>query len=144
MNSELRKQRVTVTAHASDDGRSVDLSRTFELVTRVSYEPSAEPSRLEVRAGESAKVAIRANRIAPFVGPITIRPSSDARWELPAVVEIAGGVDRAELKIAVPTTAKPGAYRIALPASARASKFDETVTGKPIEVVVAAPKGGGK
>jgi hypothetical protein len=140
VNSELRKQRVTVTAHASDRGRSVDLTRTFELVTRVSYEPSAEPTRLEIEAGDSAKVAIHANRIAPFEGPITIRPSSDARWSLPPLVEIAKGADRAELKIDVPTGTKPGVYRIALPARARVSKFDETVTGKPVEVVVAAPK----
>ena len=59
-------------------------------------------------------------------------------------MEIAKGADRAELKIVVPARTKPGAYRIALPATARVSKFDETVTGKPIEVVVAAPKGGGK
>jgi hypothetical protein len=144
VNSELRKQRVTVTAHANDGGRSVDLARTFDLVTRVSYEPSAEPSRLEVRAGETAKVAIHVNRIAPFLGPVSIRPSTDAQWELPPVVEIGKGLDRAELKIVVPATAKPGSYRIVLPASARVSKFDETVTGKPIEVVVAAPKGGEK
>jgi hypothetical protein len=142
VNSELRKQRVTVTAHASDGGRSVDLTRTFELVTRVSYEPSASPARLEVSPGDSARVAIQANRIAPFDGPITIRPSIDAGWSLPPVVEIARGADRAELKFDVPKKTKPGVYRIALTASARVSKFDETVTGKPIEVVVAASKGG--
>src|SRR6185437_14642339 len=62
VNSEIRKHRVTVTAHAVDDGRSVDLTRTFELQTRVSYEPSAEPARLEIPAGESATATIRANR----------------------------------------------------------------------------------
>src|SRR5262249_35214588 len=75
VNSELRKQRVTITAHANDGGRSVDLTRTFELTTRVSYEPSAEPSRVQIPAGKSARVAILPNRIAPFEGPITIRPS---------------------------------------------------------------------
>jgi hypothetical protein len=143
VNSELRKQRVTITAHANDGGRSVDLMRTFELTTRVSYEPSAEPSRVEIRAGESAKVAIRANRVAPFEGPITIRPSGDGRLRLAPVVEIAKGAERGELEIVVPPETKPGVYQVGLPATARVSKFDEPVSGKPIEVVVAAAKGGG-
>ncbi len=142
VNSELRKQRVTVTAHAADDGRSVDLTRTFELVTKVAYELSAEPPRIEIQAGESATVAIRADRINPFKGKITIRPSGGAGWVLPSVVEIDEGSDRAKLKVAVPPGTKPGAYRVALAGSARVSKFDEPVTGKPIEVIVVAPKGG--
>lgn len=142
VNSELRKHRVTVTAHASHEGRTVDLTRTFELKTQVAYEPSAEPSRLEIKAGGSAAVAIRANRLPPFTGPITVRPAADGGWNLPALVEIAAGVDRAELKIVVPSGTKPGVYRVALPGSARVSKFDEDVKGKPIEVMVVAPKGG--
>jgi len=142
VNSELRKHRVTVTAHASQEGRTVDLTRTFELRMQVAYELSPEPPRLEIQAGESATVAIRANRVPPFEGPITIRPSGDGGWKLPALVEIGGAVDRAELKIMVPPGAKPGVYRVALPGSARVSKFDESVTGKPVEVVVVAPKGG--
>ena len=143
MNSELRKQRVTVTAHAAHEGRTIDLTRTFELLTQVAYEPSAEPQRLEIQAGESATVAIRANRLPPFNGPITVRPSGVAGLD-PArsVVDIAEGLDRAEMKIVVPPGTKPGVYRVALPGSARVSKFDEPVTGKPIEVVVVAPKGG--
>jgi hypothetical protein len=143
VNSELRKQRVTITAHANDGGRSVDLTRTFELTTRVSYEPSAEPSRVQIQAGKSARVAILPNRIAPFEGPITIRPSGDARLGLPSVVEIAKGAERGELEIAVPPRTKSGVYRVTLPSTARVSKFDEPVSGKPIEVVVAAAKGGG-
>jgi len=143
VNSELRNHRVTVTAHASHEGRVVDLTRTFELRMQAAYEPSPEPPRLEIQAGKSATAAIRANRVPPFTGPITIRPSGDGGWNLPALVEIAEGVDRADLKFMVPPGTKPGVYRVALPASARVSKFDEAVTGKPIEVVVVAAKGGG-
>ena len=42
----------------------------------------------------------------------------------------------------VPAGTKPGTYRVTLPGSALVSKFNEAVTGKPIEVVVVAPKGG--
>jgi hypothetical protein len=142
VNSELRKHRVTVTAHAVDGDRSIDLTRTFELRIRVAYQPSADPPRLEVQAGKSATVAIRANRISPFSGPITIRPSVDAGWALPSSVEIPAGGDCAELKVVVPPGTKPGAYRVALPGSARVGKFDEPATGQPLEVVVVAPKGG--
>jgi hypothetical protein len=142
VNSELRKHRVTVTAHAIDDDRSVDLTRTFELQIRVSYEPSAEPPRLEIQAGKSATVAIRANRISPFDGPITMRPSGGAAWGLPSALEIPAGVDRAELKVTVQPGTRPGVYPIALPGSARVGKFDEPASGKPLEVVVVAPKGG--
>jgi hypothetical protein len=142
VNSELRKQRVTVTAHANDDGRSVDLTRTFELLTKVAYELSAEPPRLEIQAGDSASVAIRADRIPPFKGQITIRPTGEAGWILPSVVDIAEGSDRAKLKVIVPSGTKPGVYRVALAGSARVSTFDEPVTGKPIAVIVVGPKGG--
>jgi hypothetical protein len=142
VNSELRKQRVTVTAHANDGGRSVDLARSFELESKVAYKLSADSPRLEIQAGDSATVAIRVDRIPPFHGPITIRTSSDVQWSLPPVVNIAEGADRAELKVAVPPGTRPGIYRIALAGSARVSKFDEPVTGKPIEVVVVRPKGG--
>lgn len=143
VNSELRRHRVTVTAHATLDGRAVDLTRTFDLKTQVAYEPTAEPQRLEVRAGESATVAIRANRLRPFRGPVTIRPLGAPGWVLPPAVEIAEGAERAELKVEVPPGTKPGVYPVALSGSARVSKFDEPVNGKPVEVVVVAPKGGG-
>jgi len=142
VNSELGQQRVTVTAHASDDGRSVDLTRTFELVTKVAYELSAEPPRLEIQAGDSATMAIRADRIKPFKGKITIRLSDTVEWGLPSVEEITEGSDRAKLKVVVPTGTKPGVYHVGLAGSARVSKFDEPVTDKPIEIVVVAPKGG--
>jgi hypothetical protein len=143
VNSELRRHRVTVTAHASDVSQAVDLTRTFEMTTQPAYELSADPPRLEARPGESAKVAIRAHRLRPFAGPVTIRPTAVGGLSLPAAVEITAGTDRAEMRIAVPTATKPGTYRVALPGLARVSKFDEAVTGKPIDVVVIAPKGGG-
>ena len=142
VNTELRKQRVTVTAHASYEGRGIDLTRTFDLATRVAYEPSAEPRRVEIQAGESATVAIRANRLPQFNGPITVRPAEVAGLILPSVVEIASGLDSAEMKITAPAGTKPGVYRVALLGSARVSKFDEPVTGKPVEVVVVERKGG--
>ncbi len=142
MNTELRKQRVTVTAHVSYEGRGIDLTRTFDLVTQVAYEPSAEPQRVEIQAGESATVAIRANRLPPFNGRIAVRPAEVAGLVLPSVVDIAEGLDQAEMKIVVPAGTKPGVYRVALLGSARVSKFDEPVTGKPLEVVVVARKGG--
>jgi hypothetical protein len=142
VNTELRKQRVTVTAHATLEGRSVDLTRTFDLLTQVAYEPSVEPRRLEIQAGESATVAIRANRLSPFNGRITVRPSDVAGLILPAVVDIAEGLDQAEMKIAVPSGTRAGVFRVTLSGSARVSKFDEPVTGKPLEVVVVERKGG--
>ncbi len=142
VNSEIRKHRVTVTAHAIHGEGSVNLTRTFELQTRVSYEPAADPPRPEIPAGQSATVTIRANRISPFNGPISIQPTGDPGWKLPAAVEILAGVDHAKLTVTVPPGTRPGVYRIALAGSARVGKFDEPVTGKPIEVVVVAPKGG--
>ena len=142
VNSELRKQRVTVTAHAADGSRTIDLTRTFELLTQVAYEPSADPQRLEIGPGRSATVAIRANRIAPFNGRITVRPSEVAELVLPTALDIAEGLDHAVMKIVVPPGTKPGTYRVALAGSARVSKFDEPVPGKPLEVVVVERKGG--
>jgi hypothetical protein len=142
VNSELRTHRVVVTAHSSQEGRAVDLTRSFELKLRPAYQPSGEPPRLEIRAGESATVAVGANRLAPFAGPIAVRPSGDGGLILPALVVIPERVDRATMKIEVPPGTKPAVYHVALPGSARVAKFDEDVTGKPIEVVVVAPKGG--
>ncbi len=143
VNSELRKQRVTVTAHAAHEGRAIDLTRTFELRTQVAFEPAAEPQRIEIKAGESATVALRGNRLPPFAGPIAIRPSGAQELRLPDTVELAEGADQADLKLVVPSELKPGTYRIEFSASAHVSKFDEVVKGKPIEVVVVKPTGDG-
>jgi hypothetical protein len=142
VNSELRKHRVVVTAHAQHQRRTVDLTRAFDLTLQVAYEPSSEPPRLEIPAGGSATVVIRANRLPPFTGPIAVRPSGDGACQLPERVELPARVDRAEMKIVVPPSTKPGGHRITLSGSARVAKFDENVAGKPIEVVVVAPKGG--
>ena len=138
MNSELRKHRVTVTAHARDDGRSVDLTRTFELAIRVSYEPSAEPSRLEIRAGESATVAIRANRLPPFNGP-DHDPAVGRRG-----MGAARPVEIAEGSTAGDEIGPPGPSRGSTVCVAGSARLEvrRAVTGKPIEVVVVAPKGG--
>jgi hypothetical protein len=142
VNSELRKHRVVVTAHASHQGHAVDLTRSFELTLKVAYEPSTQPQRLEIPSGGYATVAIRANRLPPFDGPIAVRPTGDMALKIPDLVELPARVDRAEMKIVVPPGTKPGIHQIAISGSARVSKFDENVTGKPLEVVVVAPKGG--
>ncbi len=108
MNTELRKHASRSPHTPTYEGRGIDLTRTFDLLTQVAYEPSAEPQRVEIQAGESATVAIRANRLPPFNGRITVRPSEVAGLILPSVVEIAEGLDHAEMKIVVPARDQAG------------------------------------
>ncbi|MFO0953761.1 MAG: hypothetical protein U0835_21915 [Isosphaeraceae bacterium] len=144
VNSEVRRHYVTVTAHAEHDGRGIDLTRRFELTMKPAFEPAADPPKIEVEPGAEVTASIRANRLPPFQGAVTVKPAGVNGWELPESFEIAEGAEKTALKIKVPAGTKPGTYRITLASTARVAKFDESANGKPVEVVVVAPKGGAK
>ena len=138
VQSTVTKHPVTVTGTAEIGGRRISLTRTFELDLRVAYDPAAEPSRVELKPGESARVKVLANRLKPYFNPITITPSRVAGLLLPDSITIDEGQPSAELEIKVSPDIKPGKYVISLPGESRVDRFQERAEGQKLEVVVVA------
>jgi hypothetical protein len=136
VETKLTPQRVTVTGTAKHEGRTISLTRIFDLELRVAYEPSSEPARIELKPGGSAQVKILAKRLAPFDGPVTVTPGRVAGLSLPETVTIPAGQADIELPFQAASDLKPGKYTIALQANARVGGFQEPVNGKALEVVV--------
>jgi hypothetical protein len=136
--SQLAVQRVTVIATADHQGRTIALARTFDLDVRTAYEPAAEPARVELKPGGSARLTIRANRLEPFDGPVTVTPSWVAGLTLPQSVTVPAGQPDVEVALQAAADAKPGKYTVALPGSARVANFVEPAKGKALEVVIPA------
>jgi hypothetical protein len=136
VNTNLAKQRVTVTGTAVRDGRTVHLTRTFDLEVKVAFAVTADPQKIELHPGDSTKVKLLANRLAPFAGQLTIAPSQNEGIQVPEEVEIAAGDSDVEFELAIAADTKPGTYKVKLPATTRIDKFFESGTGEALEVVV--------
>lgn len=148
VNSELIRHRVTVTATADDHGRRVSLTRVFQLVLQVAFNPAPELERIEIPRGESRRIRLAARRLAPFDGEVVVHPSRVAGILLPESVTIPASQPCVELDLAVAPDASPGTYSIAWPADAKVDRFQESSAGGKLEVIVvekpaAASSGGG-
>lgn len=139
VNTQTNRHRVTVTGTASHEGRTINLTRTFELDTQVAFNPSATPDRIELSPGQSAKVTVAANRLPAWDGPLTIVPTAPAGITLPAMFELAAGIPDMQMEIGIAADLKPGTYEIKLAGTTRIGKFAERRDGGKLVVVVAEP-----
>jgi hypothetical protein len=134
--SKPTRHRVTITGSAEYQGHTAWLTRTFELDLKVAFNPSIEPTRIELRPGATVPIRIQANRLAPFDGDVTISPSKVAGIELPEMIVISTGEKSVQLNLKLATDIKPGKYTISFPGSAKVNKFQESARGHKLEIVV--------
>lgn len=138
VNTPIKKHRVTVTGTAKYRGRSVFLTRVFELQTKVAFAPKVEPQKIELTPGATTKLRISANRLAPYDGAFTIKLKVPNGLQIEESVEFGTGTSEAELELRIPADTKPGKYSITLSASARIDKFSEQADGGKVVVTVKA------
>jgi hypothetical protein len=136
VNTPLTRHRVTVTGTAIHNGRTIHLTRTFELETKIAFGPTTETPQITLAPGESAMLKIAANRISPFNGSLTISPVAPDGLILPNNIEFAQAQTHARVELKVTADFKPGKYTVMLPASARIGKFSERNDGGKLEVIV--------
>lgn len=140
VNTNLAKQRVTVTGTTVRDGRTINLTRTFELEIKVAFTVAAETKKLELHAGDVAKIQLLANRLAPFDGELTIKPGQVDGIQFPEQIVIPEAAAGIEVEVGVAADVKPGSYKIKLPTETRIGKFFESGNGDALEIVVKEQK----
>lgn len=140
VNTNLQKQRVTLTGTTVLDGRTINLTRTFELDVKVAFQVAAEPKKLDLHPGDTAKVKLLANRLGPLKSELKIAPSQNEGIQFPEEVAIPDSVSDVEVEIAIAADVKPGTYKVKLPTETRIDKFFESGTGDELEIVVTAKK----
>ena len=138
VDTATTRHRVTVTATAKDGARLVNLTRVFYLDTRVAFQPTVNPSQLKLNPGQEAKVRILANRLKPFDGAFTIRPSKVEGITLPEEIVLAPGQTEIEVPIQIGADVKPGKYSVELPAETRIAKFAEQASAGTLAIEVTA------
>ena len=136
VNTATTRHRVTITATAKQGQRTIHLTRTFELDTRVGFQPSAEPKKVELLAGEKAKIKLHANRLTPFDGPLTVKLSKVKGIQIPASINLAQGEKTVEITLETARDLKPGNYKVSLSGEAKIAKFAEQSGGGQIEITV--------
>ncbi|MBT4866604.1 MAG: hypothetical protein HON53_15990 [Planctomycetaceae bacterium] len=136
VNTPLTRHRVTITGTAIQDGRTIHLTRTFELETKIAFSPAAESSQITLHPGETVKLKIAANRIFPFDGSLAISPVAPDGLILPNNIEFVQGQTHVTVELKVATDFKSGKYTVMLPAAARIGKFSERNDGGKLEVIV--------
>jgi len=141
VNTNLQKQRVTLTGTAVLDDRTINLTRTFELDVKVAFHVSTEPQKLELQPGDTAKVKLFANRLGPLKSELKIAPSQLEGLQIPSQVVIAESVSEVEVEVSVAANAKPGTYKISLPTETRIDKFYESDNGEELQIVISEKKG---
>ena len=138
VNTSLGKQRVTLTGTTVLDGRTINLTRTFELETKVAFAVASEPKQLVLHRGDKAQVRLLANRLAPFNGELKVTPVQIEGIQFPEEVVIPNAATGVEVELTIAEDAKPGTYKIKLPTETRIDKYFESGEGEPLEIVVTA------
>jgi hypothetical protein len=128
VNSPLQKHEVTVTGAAKYQGRTVYLTRVFELAIEVAFDPQSKDP-VEVKPGETISVTLNANRLAPFDGPVVVDFDPVDDLQMPAQIKFAQGQSETKFELKVAEQHKPGKARIRFTSSAKIDKFSEKKNG---------------
>jgi hypothetical protein len=130
-----------VSATGTHAGRRVELTRTFDLEITTAFRVAAEPTKVALLPGESARVRWLVTRTKSFDGPVTLRLAPMTGVTLPEMVTVAKGAAAAEIDIAVSPDAAARQQNLTVTATADVDGFEEEVRASvPVEVRAVAPK----
>ncbi len=134
--SNTQKARIDVTATGTHAGRTVQLTRTFDLDLTPAFSITVEPSKLSLQPGESGKVRLIVARVKSFDGPVTVHLSPSPNVPLPETLTIAKGSTEVEIPVTIPKDARPQNSRSQFRATAQVSGFEEEIRGPFCEIEV--------
>ncbi len=134
--ANLAKSRIAVTATGERSGRRVALTRTFELNLTTAFSVTAEPAKLSLLPGESAKVLLKLSRLMPFDGPVTIALPKLNGLTLPETLTIAKGQTSAEFTVVAAADAPLGRQAPQAHATATVAGYEEELRTTLLDVEV--------
>lgn len=136
-----QKDRIDVAAIGEFDGRRVSLIRSFDLELKAAFDIVPEdPKPITLLPGESAKVKLLANRLAPFTGPIKVEIQETPGITLPTSINFAEGQQSVEIEVKVAADFQPRRVQIRLPGQALVGKFVEDGRPKILDLDVKRPE----
>lgn len=136
-----QKDRIDVAAIGEFDGRRVSLIRSFDLELKAAFDIAPEePKPITLLPGESAKVKLLANRLAPFTGPIKVEIQETPGITLPTSIAFAEGQQSVEVEVKVAADFQPRRVQIRLPGQALVGKFVEDGRPKILDLDVKKPE----
>jgi hypothetical protein len=138
--TNLVKHRVEVTAVGVHGGRSVSLTRTFELDIRAAYTVTAEPALLKLEPGGVGTVRLNAERLKTFDGDVTVQFAPVLGIDIPSMVVIPRGQSSVDIAVKVDAGRAPGRQIIQLNTSAEVNGFEEELRGRFEVEIVKTPK----
>lgn len=138
--TNLAKHRVEVTAIGVHGGRSISLTRAFDLDIRAAYTVSADPALLKLEPGATARVRLNAERMKTFDGDVAVQLTPVLGLELPPMVLIPRGQNGVDVAIKVDPGRSPGRQTIHLNTSALVNGFEEEQRGRLEIEIVKTPK----
>jgi hypothetical protein len=138
--TNLTKHRVEVTATGTHQGRSVSLTRTFDLDIKSAFTITAEPALSKTEPGTTVKVRLTAARQKTFAGDVTLVLSPSPGLTFPEKVTIPRGQASVDVEVKIDADRPMGRQSINWDATAQVDGFEEEQRGRfEIEVVKPMP-----
>lgn len=138
--SNLAKARIDVTATGTHAGRTVNLTRTFDLDLRAAFSVAGEPKSIALLPGDSRKVRLTVDRLNSFAGPVKLRLAPQSGLEFPETATIPAGETGVEIEVTVAPDAAPRKVGIPVTATGVVDGFEEEVRAPVVEVEVMKKK----
>ena len=125
-----------MTGKAEFMGRSIHLTRTFELETRIAFQPELEPKQIELARGEMARVQVALNRVEPYDEPISVMVTGPDGFGLPPVLTAGHAQAGVGFDVTVGDAVQPGTYELDVAGAALINGFAERAGGGKLKIVV--------
>ncbi|MFO0866838.1 MAG: hypothetical protein U0744_19735 [Gemmataceae bacterium] len=138
--TNLQKHRVEVTGRATDKGRTISLTRTFELDVKTAFAVTAEPALVKIEPGNEAVITLTLERGTMFDGPVRLEMSPTQAATLPSELVFPAGKSSLTLPIKIDADRNPGRHNVQIQATATVNGFEEEQrTRFEIEIFKPAP-----
>jgi hypothetical protein len=134
--ANLGKTRIEVLASAVSEGRTITLTRSFDLEIRTAFTVEAPRAVAKLAPGDAVKVRLSVDRMKTFTGPVTLKLEPAPGLELPQMVVVQRGETGVEIEVKAAKDATPGRQSVQVSGTADVDGFEEEVRGVRLELEV--------
>jgi hypothetical protein len=134
--SNLGKSRIEVVATARDNGRRVQLLRTFDLDLTTAFRFASEPVKVSLVPGAKTTARIAVSKSKGYDAAVVLHLQPAQGLSFPETVVIPKGQTGIEIDILAATDAQPRKQGLTMLATGEVDGFEEEVRGTPVEVEV--------
>lgn len=136
--TNLQKHRVEVTGKAKDMGRTISLTRTFELDVKTAFAVTAEPALLKIEPGNESAITLTLERGAMFEGPVRLELSPNPAVVLPSEIVFPAGKSSVTIPIRIDADRSAGRHNVQITATATVNGYEEEQRTR-FEIDIAKP-----